>query len=151
MDIWIGRCNKPSTCSYCGDKIEVGEAEVFGRLWSRRKGDSLVARRWVRTFHWHTKRPTDGICCWLQQGLENLANNPHVETRGRKKLLLPSDERLKRLRLLQKRAKVLQQIRTEMDKEPEDRNIDEIIRLGGIIEELKTKIAPLGGIPEGWK
>lgn len=151
MDIWISRANKGCPCSYCGTKIEVGEAEVFGKLWSRRKGEGVEVHKWSRMFHWHAKRKADDLCCWLQQGFEALANNPHVETRGRKKILLPSDQRLARLRILQKRAKVLQQIRTIMETEPKERNMNEIIRLGGILNELKERILPLGGMPESWK
>lgn len=151
MDIWVGRCNKSCNCIHCGELIELGEPEVFGKLWMRFTNEGAKPRTWVRKFHWHAKRKRDGQCCWLVQALEAFGKQKHVETRGRKKILLPKKKREARLRILRRRAKVMQQLRVEVEKAPDVRDMEEMIRLGGILEELKQEIAPVGGVPKSWE
>jgi hypothetical protein len=133
--------------------IESGEPEVFGKLWLRKKvvgSTENKPRRWVKKLHWHAQRKADGQCCWLVSALAELAKHPHIEKRGRKKLLLPKEQRDERLRLLRKRAKVVQQIKAETDVPPNKMNMDRIAELGLALEELKVKIEPVGGIPKSW-
>ena len=149
MDIWLGRCNKTSTCDHCKQPITVGEPCIFGKLWMRFGAEGPEPRRWVKKFHWHAKRSSDSICCWLEQALDSLSQRPYIETRGRKKIRISKDRRKERLSTLRKRARVLQRLRQEM--EYEDRNVDRIIRLGSQLERLKEEIIPLGGVPKNWE
>jgi len=150
MDIWLTTCKKKAKCSYCEELIELGEPVVYGRLWLRTKEGEYKPRRFVKRFRWHAQKGDEKKCCWLEQALNNLANNPYIETRGRKRLVLPPEIREKRLKVLRRRAKVVQQLRTETEEQPERQDIDEIIRLGGILARLKEEIEPLGGVPKGW-
>jgi hypothetical protein len=148
IDIWLSRCNKGATCDYCHEPIEVGEPEIYGKIWRQYGGDK--PRKWVKVLHWHGKRKADGLCCWLQQALEHLALNPHIETRGRKKIVMPKEMRLKRLRLLQRRAKVIAGIRAELEQPKSKRDINVIARMGEKLEKLKVEIAEVGGVPKSW-
>lgn len=45
----------------------------------------------------------------------------------------------------------MQQLRVEAEKSPEERNMEEMIRLGGLLEQLKTDIVEVGGVPKSWE
>ena len=151
MDVWISRCNKTVECSYCHEPIHLGSPMVFGKLWMRFTGNDGQPRRWVRNFRWHAKRQSDGACCWLVSGLDELSRRVFVETRGRKKLCIPKDQRDKRLALLRKRARILQRLKFIMFADPDQREVDEIVKLGGQLEDMKEEIASLGGVPKSWE
>ena len=85
------------------------------------------------------------------QALAEFGKRVYVERRGRRRILLPKEDRDIRLRLLRRRAKIMQQLRVEAEKSPEERNIGEMIRLGGILEQLKVDIAEVGGVPKSWE
>jgi hypothetical protein len=151
VDIWLSRCNKTVTCSHCGEDIEVGEPEVFGKLWLRFSQDGEAkARTWTKTFHWHGRRKRDGQCCWLVQALEKFDSTKFIESRGRKKLLMPKEARDGRLKILRKHAKVLQQLRAIMEEPAGDRDMVAITRLGGRLQKLRIDIEKFGGAPESW-
>ena len=157
----MGRCNKGVECSYCHEAIEVGEPEVFGKLWRQYGGKDGKSVKWVKVFHWHSKRKDtalaqiikiaiDNQMCWVIQALDNFGKTVHVETRGRKKLILPKEKRDGRLKLLRKRAKVIQQLKIVMEEHPKKRNMDEVVRLGLILEKLRVDIEQFGGVPKSW-
>ena len=122
---------------------------VFGRLWRKHTESGGEARRWVMNFRWHAKRAKDGQCCWLAAGLEYAANNPPVETRGRKKLVMPKEQLEERLKILRQRARAAEKLK-ELMLAPGQRDIDEVIKIGSRIEEMREKIALLGGVPKSW-
>jgi len=124
---------------------------IAGKLWMRFTKEGGEPRRWVKNFRWHVRREQDGMCCWLEQALENLSRHPPVETRGRKKLVLPKEKRLSRLSVLRRRARVVQRLKLLMMLPTKQRDIDEVIRLGSQLEEMKEEIAPLGGVPPSWE
>lgn len=144
----MSRCNKGVICSHCHERIETGEPEVYGKLWMQLKGEK--PRKWVKVLHWHGKRKKDGQCCWLVQALDALSQRPFVETRGRKKLVMPKEMRDSRLKCLRQRAKIMQQLKIVMDEPPKKRDIDAIIRLGGRLEDVKARIVEFGGVPKSW-
>lgn len=150
MDIWISRCNKTVRCAYCLEDITIGEPSVFGKLWQRKTADGIEPRRWAVNFRWHARRSRDGQCCWLIKGLEEFSLHPYVERRGRKKLLLPSDVQIKRLRLLRRRARLTQQLKQLMLSELDNTDIDRFITIGSQLEQLKEEIEPYGGVPKSW-
>ncbi|KKN54544.1 hypothetical protein LCGC14_0591360 [marine sediment metagenome] len=122
---------------------------VFGKLWLRHTESGGEARRWVMSFRWHAERARDGQCCWLVAGLENLAAHPPVETRGRKRLILPKEKLEERLKILRQRARAAAKLR-ELMLAPGQRDIDEVIRIGSRLEEMKERISELGGVPRSW-
>lgn len=153
IDIWLDRCNRTIECSYCGEDIVNGDIEVFGRYWQRRTKEGGSTVRWVKTFHWHAQKMIENQqvqCCWLKQALESLALHPHIETRGRRSMVLPVEQKAARLKILQKRARIIQVIVEETGKPVHLQSIDRIIRLGSQLESLKEQIAPLGGVPKTW-
>jgi hypothetical protein len=150
MDIWISRCNKTVRCAYCTEDITIGSPMVFGKLWLRKSGEGTEVVRWVKNFRWHANRTKDNQCCWLAQGLENFASRPYVEKRGRKKMLLPPEDRAIRLAILRRRARLVQQLKSLMDSEFNNNDLDSFISIGSKIESLKADIEPYGGIPPSW-
>jgi len=122
---------------------------VFGKLWMRFTQEGGEARRWVKNFRWHAQRKRDGRCCWLASGLEHLASNPHVETRGKRKLLIPKEKREERFKILRQRARLVQKLKVLM-LDPNEEDIDRIIVIGSEVEELKERMVDLGGIPKSW-
>ena len=132
--------------------ITVGEPEVFGKYWKRYPSDEKggKTKQWTMKFHWHARRERDGQCCWLAQALDHFARTQHVETRGRKKILLPKEQRVERLAIIRRRAKTIQQLKSEMEKDVEERSLDRIIHLGMKLEDYKQSLIGLGGAPKSW-
>ena len=158
MDVWFTRCKRTAKCSHCGRQIEVHSPMVHGKLWLVLNKDSTQKTlRFVKHFYWHGERE-DGVCCWVEQGLAALhMRSPEVETRGGKTLLLPLELRQKRLKLLQRHARLVQLLSEEMEKLATDTVSSrplgswmKVSRIGQQLEELKDAIAPLGGVPPSW-
>ena len=150
IDIWVSKCRRTAKCNHCGQDIKLGEPVVRGRLWRQYEDRQSEAKKWVRNFRWHARRSTDGLCCWIEQALVHLGTQKYVEKRGRKPLVLSPEVRKARLRLLQRRARVMQQLRLEAEKAPEVRDIERIITLGGQLTDLQIEIQPIGGVPKSW-
>ena len=151
MDIRLATCRKTTQCSYCLQDITIGEPVIRGRIWSKRsESEEGHISRWVMNFRWHGKRLSDSQCCWLAQELDKLSTTTYVETRGRKRIVLPKEQRDRRLHLLRKRARQMQLVKHAMSVPTEQRDIDEVIRIGGVLEEIKEEMASLGGAPKSW-
>jgi len=152
MDIHITTCRKTiPACSYCSETIELGEPMVCGKLWQRYVEKGAEPRRWVRNFRWHAKRKRDSQCCWLAQALENLSQYPVIETRGRKRLILPKQVKEDRLKILRQRARAVAKLNELMLAPLDQQDVDKIIKIGSRIEEMKEKISQLGGVPKSWE
>ena len=123
---------------------------VCGKLWQKYTEEGGEPRRWVRNFRWHAKRKRDSQCCWLSQALENLSQHPVSETRGRKSLILPKEMKEERLKILRQRARAVAKLKELMLAPLNARDVDEIIKIGSRIEEMKEKISQLGGVPKSW-
>jgi len=133
---------------------------VVGRYWTVYNANSAAPIHHRHTIHWHVKRESDSICCWIEQGLTELnlkLAEPKVSNRGGKTLLLSSDMRKKRLQLLQRHARLVQMLKEEMEKLATDETTsqplgswDRVSVLGQRLDELKDLIEPLGGVPVGW-
>jgi len=124
---------------------------ICGKLWQKSTEEGGEPRRWVKNFRWHAKRKKDNQCCWLSQALENLLQQSMTETRGRKSLHLPKDMAEERLRILRQRARAVSKLKELMLAPLRKRDVDEIIRIGSRIEEMKEKISQLGGVPKSWE
>lgn len=107
----------------------------------RQKGEP--ASRWAFTIRFHPE-------CWIEQGLAALKEKPVVETRGRKKAPMSDEVRTARVRVLMRRAAVVQRIKLEMERSDGEISMDRIIKYGGQLNQLKEEIAPLGGVPKSW-
>jgi hypothetical protein len=77
---------------------------------------------------------------------------------GRKTLLLSQDVRKKRLQLLQRHARLVQMLKEEMEKLATDETTsspqgswERVANIGLRLEELKSAIEPLGGVPSSWQ
>ncbi len=101
-------------------------------------------------FRWHGKRLSDSQCCWLAQELDKLTTTSYVETRGRKRIVLPKEHRERRLYLLRKRARQVQRLKHVLTVPTKQRDIDEVIKIGVVLEEVKEEIENLGGVPKSW-
>jgi hypothetical protein len=152
VDLWLGTCNKSTECSYCQEPIASGEYAIFGRVWIRQTedSDSSTSRRWIKHLRWHAKRASDSQCCWLVGAIEYESAHPHAETRGRKRLAMPEEYRIKRLKILRQRARLVQQMKFLAEAPLDKRDIDRVIKIGGQIEELKVEIETVGGMPVSW-
>jgi hypothetical protein len=95
--------------------------------------------KWRIRIKWHPD-------CWIEQGIEALSKTPVIENRGRQRMSLSDEDREKRLKILRRRASVLQRIKKEM----ENNNVDKQIKLGCMLGKLREEIEPYGGIPESW-
>jgi hypothetical protein len=157
MQIHIHYCRRTKECEYCRQPIALNEPEIVGQIWATfNSGTASEAHRYYTHF-WHAKK-LDGTCCWLESGLSAISQmEKKVETRGGKTLLLPSDVRKKRLQLLQRHARLVQMLKEEMEKLATDETTsnpqgswERVALLGQRLEELKSYIEPLGGIPASW-
>ena len=72
--------------------------------------------------------------------MATLSQCPVVETRGRKSLLLPKVEAEKRLKILRQRARAVAKLKELMLATLDQRDVDEIIKIGSRIEEMKEQI-----------
>tara|TARA_Y100000310_G_C20626284_1_gene786074 strand:- start:879 stop:1133 length:255 start_codon:yes stop_codon:yes gene_type:complete len=82
--------------------------------------------------------------------LEYLAAHPRIETRGKKKMLISAEVRSQRLKLLQRRARLVQRLKVLTMPDMDFADVDAITTIGQQITELKGLIEPLGGIPNSW-
>ena len=132
-------CRKRAKCLYCPKYIEKKQFMVVGKLWRDREGGT---RKWSIKLYWHPQ-------CWIKQAEEALKKQPVVETRGRKKLELSVEANVSRVKILMRRAAILQRIKVEVAKNNTS-SVDKLIHLGEMLNKLKEEIMPLGGIPKSW-
>ena len=141
MDIWFKWCQKPggATCNWCEKTIERATPMVVTRLW--RKGDEN-SRRWNITKYYHPE-------CYLAQGLDYLERNPFSsKVGGSKKMELKPYARKYRLKLLRKKASLVQ--RKQRLKIPYPDRVLYEARIDEQIAGLAAQIATVGGIPKSW-
>jgi hypothetical protein len=146
VNVWISRAGRTKECTGCKQPISTGESIVIAKKYY--SADNGKKRTY--TFRWHASREQDGLCCWLEDGLLELAKRPRVESRGRKPRDMDQSTRDKRVAVLRRRGSVLQRLKKATAVPPEERDLDEIIRLGTMLEKLKGEVVQLGGVPESW-
>jgi len=101
-------------------------------------------QNWRFTLRFHPQ-------CWIDQGVAALKQRGEVvETRGRNRLVLTDNDSLTRLKILRRRAAVMQRLRIEVAKPDGERNIDRVIHFGSMLNKLKEEIESLGGVPKSW-
>ena len=140
MNVWISKTKQRGRCSFCQKDIGKGEYSVVCSHYLDR-GENK--RKWLMRRRFHPQ-------CWIDQGIAELESRPVIENRGRPRVA--SDVvTIERQKILRRRAAVLQRIRKEMSRSPEDRSMDRIMHLGEMLNNLAVEIEPLGGVPESWK
>jgi hypothetical protein len=154
MDIWIARVNKvsskgePILCEYCHQPFSLGSYAVFGSMIVRNK-DGVIC--WSKILHWHTKL-ADGSSCYIEQGIAAAAKRPYVENRGRKRNLLSPEVRKVRLKILMRRAHLIQELSNLMECLAVGEDvIDKVASCGEKLENLKVQISAYGGVPPSWE
>jgi hypothetical protein len=149
LDIWIGLCHKTAKCDGCGEDILPNTPAVFGRIWKSYDDAMGGSKKWSKKLRWHARKDITLQCCWVEQGLTYLTQNPYKETRGRKTLILSAEVKRQRQLIMLRRGRVMQQLREEMEILPT--NTDRIIILGNKLEMLKDEISTKGGVPKSWE
>lgn len=148
MDVWLTKCKKTVSCSYCLEDITTTEPMVAGKLWLRQSNDG---NRFTKQFRWHAKRTRDGQCCWLVEGLEYLSAHPAIEHRGRKRLVLPAEIKERRLFILRQRARLVQKLKLLVLDGVVNSDLSRIMALGEKLESLRANMVLLGGVPKSWE
>ena len=154
MDIWIKDCTRTCICVHCKKDIALHTPMIVGKYWSKNNGIS-----YAHIVHWHVRREEDSVCCWIEQGLSGLKERSQnrIETRGNHLMLIPSEMRSARLKLLQRHARLMQMLREEMEKLATDSasshpvgSWQRVSLIGLKLESLKAEINLVGGVPASW-
>ncbi len=130
MNVWISKCRKQATCKWCNEIISKDEFIVT---------ISYYRGKWLVKKYFHPN-------CWIEQGKEAVMKNPKTDNRGKKRMVISDEDRKKRLRILVRRASVIQRLK----KAYEDEDTDEMIHLGMLLHKLREEIEPYGGVPKKW-
>lgn len=141
--VWIRRTTRHAKCFHCGKNIPKHDYMVVTQLYKdRAPSPEGKHRAWwtIRRFH-----PQ----CWIDQGIAAIKAIPVVESRGRKRVPMRDDTRTARLKIMQRRASIMQRLKKATIETPYD--IDKIIHLGQMIDELKAEIIEQGGLPKSWE
>ncbi len=131
MNVWITICRKQSKCNWCPKPIEKTSFKVV---------TSYYRGKWLIKKNYHTQ-------CWIDQGVNALSRRPIIENRGTQRMDITDTSRTSRVKILRRRASVIQRIKRAVVKED---NTKEMIHLGSLLHKLKDEIEPYGGIPESW-
>ena len=140
MDVWLTKCRKTAKCYHCEKPIENNDYMVVCKYWRKRDGNAV---NWPFKMRFHAN-------CWIERGIQHIENNPRVETRGRKRQPMTDETRVNRLKIMRRRAAVVQRIKLERVKVAESQNVDRIIHLGAMLAELRSEIEVYGGAPKDW-
>lgn len=141
MNVWIKLTKKRVKCHYCGKMIETGEYQVVCRYYMQLKHSD---RKWRMTMHFHAKEPY----CWVERAITELELKPKVENRGGKPLSITDEQREKRMKILRRRASVMQRFDAEMRGRMRPAKLYHMIEM---MEKMKVEIADCGGAPKTWQ
>jgi hypothetical protein len=142
VNVWLRYTTKKGKCAYEGCKkaheLILGELQVRCRWYMRIKS----GQKWMKEKSYH-------VDCWVAEARETLDRRVHVETRGRKTIPRTDEDRSERIKILRRRAAVVQRLKheTEMGGGNAPKKIQ---HLYDMLEQLKVEIMPYGGIPDGW-
>lgn len=131
----MSKCRKKGKCYHCPNPITNGNYMVVCKVWKSKDG-VLAKFPFKMRFH---------VDCWVARGKAAIDNKPRAETRGRRKLDMSDATRLTRLKIMRRRASVVQRIRAC---QPEQ--VDRIIHLGSLLHNYREEIEKCGGAPELW-
>lgn len=140
MNVWIRKTRKRVLCRYCGKLIEVGQYQVVCVYFMKLQHGG----NWKKTMHFHAKEPY----CWVDRAVAELSKKPVIETRGRKASVISDDNKEKRVKILRRRASVMQRIKNEMEGLCRP---GKLLHMTEVLERLAVEIEPYGGVPESWR
>ena len=140
MNANVRYCHRTCKCEFCPEDIKAGEPMLETVVWGNKGGSS---QRWQFKKRYHPQ-------CFIDKSVQELRKTPYMGRTGRAPINIPNDTKLKRNRIMQRRASVVQRIRAEMDKPADKRNYDNIVHLGEMLEKFKEEIISCGGVPEKW-
>ena len=140
MNVWIKKTRKRVLCRYCGKFVETGQYQVVCVYFMRLKN----GKNWKKTMHFHAKDPN----CWVDRAIGELALKPVIETRGRKPNALSDEVKERRVKILRRRASVVQRIGSEINGKGRP---DKLMHLVELLNKLAVEIEPYGGVPKSWK
>jgi len=141
MNVWIKETRKRVKCRYCGQLIEVGEYQVVCQYFMKLMHSD---KTWTKVMHFHAKDPY----CWIEQAIVKIGLIPHTETRGRKPDIISDENKVRRQKILRRRASVIQRINNEME---ERMRPDKLSHMTDLLEKMMVEIESFGGVPESWK
>ena len=141
MNTWIKQTRKRVKCYYCEQYIEVGEYQVVCAYFMKLKHSE---KTWTKAMHFHAKDPY----CWVDRAIVELGTRPYAESRGRKPDALSDSVKVKRQKILRRRASVMQRIGNEMGGLMRP---DKLSHMVDLLEQLAGEIEPLGGVPASWR
>ena len=141
MNVYIKKTSRPVKCYHCQRMIENGEWQVVCTYFMKLKHSDTT---WTKAMHFHVEEPN----CWLDRAKVEISSRPHIEHRGRKADNISDEVKVKRQKILRRRASVMQRIGLEMES---GGRVDKIVRLTGLLERLTVEIEPYGGVPKSWR
>lgn len=136
MNVWIRKARKRSDCYYCKKPVETGEYQVVCQWFMKVK-----SRFWEKKMLFHPQ-------CWIDRAVAELETKFIVETRGKERMQLSDDDRVKRVKILARRASMMQRLSVKMGVKPVD--FSKVDRLLDKMEGLKGEIELVGGVPKSW-
>lgn len=145
MDIWAKRVGRIAHCRCgCGQTMAAGEIAIVG---STRKQSHKDGKMWIRKLYWIPDH-------WLAQAVQSVDRTPHIESRGRKRLLMSPEDKVARQKIIMKKASVVQRIRKlreNGDGELSENNLGKLMHYGELINQYKVELEVLGGVPKSWE
>ena len=94
--------------------------------------------------HFHAKDPY----CWIDRAITEVGQRPYNERRGRKASIMSDATKVMRLKIMRRRASVIQRINKEMETRQRP---DKLLHLTDLLEKFAAEIESQGGIPVSWK
>jgi len=141
MNVRVKITRRRVKCFYCSQFIEAGEFQVVCVYFMRLKNN---LRTWTKQMHFHAKDPY----CWIDRAIIEVGQRHYSERRGRKASNLSDDSKAQRLKIMRRRASVIQRFNYEVETK---RRPEKLSQLLDTLERLKAEITPYGGMPEKWK
>jgi len=140
MNVRISINRKRAKCRHCSQMIESGEYQVVCTYYMHPPNSG---KSWLKTMYFHAKDPY----CWVDRGILSVSMRPHTETRGRKAVSMPDAVKVERVKILRRRAAVMQRVDFEMRHK---RRPEKLLHLAESLEKFKQLIESYGGVPKRW-
>ena len=145
MNIWVTYSRRKSHCaSECGLPIKAGDPIVVAKHFKEVSDTKRITLYFYKHFD-----------CWVKDAQMYLQQNPFVAAgnhTGRPKTMnLSEEDKATRLKLLQRKACLDQQLRKKLKiAEPELKDLESIARIQSQLAGVTLEIAQVGGIPTSW-
>jgi len=101
-------------------------------------------RKWKKMMHFHAKDPY----CWIDKAVIEVGQRHYTERRGRKASPMPDATKEMRLKIMRRRASVMQRIGIEMETRRRPEKLSHLLEL---LEKQVKEIELYGDVPESWK